>query len=128
MTAAEKKVVLEYGSDYLLQLKIKDDDGINNRDVRNWTWQFKIYNATTAVQVGTTFSGTIPDNDDSLNGTVDILIDSGSVTVDTYPTLVTGDDPFATQFNYFYTLTLVEDGATPKREMRVLRGKLAVRL
>lgn len=190
MTAADKKIILEHGSDYVLRLKIKADDGINNRDMSNWTWKFDIYNSagvklisadhvsprdTSAIVLANelvldqltnntykaiseeslgvdgipthpfidtvywalistptmaidAISGTFSDDEDTVNGDVIVLIDSA--VIDSIPTLVTGDDAFATQYNYYHTLTVTEPGAgtVGVRAMRLLRGKLAVRL
>lgn len=136
MTAAEKKIILEHGSDYLLQLKIKADDGLNDRDVSGWTWVIKIYNASTAV-LASTITGQVPDYVGTVdvpnpaeNGLIDILIDSASI--DSLPTLVQQvTDPFATEYNYYYTLTITDNPVATsdnRRDMRLLRGKLAVRL
>ena len=128
MTAADKKIILEHGSDYILQLKIKDDDGINNRNMSNWTWTFDVYSKAGVIIPTHTSTGVIPANDDSVNGEVTVLIDSAKI--DTIPTAIAGDDAFATQFNYYYTLTVVQPGtpSTSVRAMRLIRGKLAVRL
>ena len=128
MTAADKKIILEHGSDYVLRLKIKADDGINNRDMSNWTWKFDIYNSTGVKLTTPVIDGTFPDNEDTVNGDVTILIDSA--VIGQIPPLVTGDDAFATQYNYYHTLTVTEPGTgtVGVRAMRLLRGKLAVRL
>ena len=109
-------------------MKIKADDGINNRDMSNWVWVFDVYDSD-GVKIPTyTVTATFPANDDSVNGDVTILIDSAKI--DAMPTAVTGTDAFATQYNYYYTLTVTQPGVGTigVRAMRLLRGKLAVRL
>ena len=63
-----------------------------------------------------------------LNGNVAVVIDK-AVTA-TYATLVgTELNPFTTEYNYFYTIDITEDDAVSidKENIRILRGKLAVR-
>ena len=133
MTAAEKKIILDKGSDYRLQLKIKDDDGINDRDLTGWGFKFIIYSldGTEYTSIDKLLSGAFS-GDDLVNGACTIDIDS--TLTSTYSTAIAGtEDVFSTLYNYYYTLTLYEDGANldnaiDTREMRVARGKLAVRL
>lgn len=128
MTAADKKIVLEHGSDYVLRMKIMADDGINNRDMSGWSWVFEVYNKVGTKQTDYAVTGTFGSTTDTVNGDVTITIDSTHVS--SIPPAVTGDDAFATQYNYYYTLTVTEPGATSdvRRDMRLLRGRLAVRL
>lgn len=211
MTAAYHKIILEQASDYRLQLRVKEDDGIHNRDLNGWGWVFEVYNAQGAkqenmclatVQVAgqvtssdceyqsTGLAGvTLHTNDrvwdvssskaykataqgtagyevqggDAITSLVadgvlaeDGNLEDGYCTIEIpaqstkdFPTGISSGNLFATEFNYFYTLTLVEDGATKvtshaplsgvittpgsytsstSREMRVMRGKLAVRI
>lgn len=131
MTAADKKIILEHGSDYVLRMKIMADDGINNRNMANWEWMFEVYDKTGAKVNAYKATGVFTDNEDTVNGDVQILIDSTHI--DTMATGVTGTDAFATEYNYYYTITVTEPhtvGAvtTTYRSIRLLRGKLAVRL
>jgi len=129
MTSAEKKIILEHGSDYVLRMKIMADDGINNRDMSNWTWKFEVYDGSGDKLDANTVTGTFDANTDTENGDVQILIDSAKI--DAIDTAVTGDDAFATQYNYYYTLTVTDDTSNTsdnRRDMRLLRGRLAVRL
>lgn len=134
MTAAEKKIILEKGSDYRLQLLIKDDGGIANKDLDGWSWVFNVYSktdvTTPAYTFSSEFSGDFP-GEDLTNGACTVHIDSASTS--TMNTLIPeGEDPFMTDYNYYYTLTLSGPEGTgtldDNREMRVLRGKLAVRV
>jgi hypothetical protein len=139
MTSAEKRIVLEQGSDYRLQLYVKSDDGIGNRDLTGWSWTMRLYRAadgedvTPIGLVNVPFSGTFV-GDDLANGKCTVHIDSTVTTMpDGLSTLIpSGEDMFDTQFNYYYTLTLkgTEGSGTldDTREMRVMRGKLAVRI
>jgi hypothetical protein len=134
MTSAEQKIILDKGSDYRLQLYVKDDNGLSNKDLTGWGWVIKVYaigNVDTAYK---TFSATFDGDfsgDDLANGRCTVHINS----VDT-GSMVTGipaeEDPFSTQYNYYYTLTLTGpesvDQLDTVREMRVLRGKMAVRV
>ena len=128
MTAADKKIILEHGSDYVLRMKIMADDGINNRDMSAWTWAFEVYNNLGVKQDPYKVTGTFDSTTETVNGDVTIVIDSAHI--NTIPPAVTGDDAFATQYNYYYTLTVTEPGATSdvRRDMRLLRGRLSVRL
>lgn len=135
MTSAEKKIILDKGSDYRLKLRVKSDDGIGNKDLTGWGWVFTIYskdNPTTAVR---TFSGTFTgtfEGDSLVNGRGTVFIKSeGPDGTSTLPTGIVGDSPFLTEFNYYYTLTISgaeTNGQDNSRQMRVLRGKLAVRV
>ena len=135
MTAAEEKIVLDIGSDYRLQLKVKDDDGINDRDLTGWGWAMNIYakdNATVAAYALTsTFDGGFT-GDDLLSGACTVHIDSNVTTgTGSMATGITGPDPFITEYNYVYTLTISgAEGSTSdtNREMRVMRGKLSIRV
>lgn len=137
MTAAEKKIILEQGSDYRIQLRVKADDGINDKDLDGWTWTFKIYNKDGTVYpiagdplTDVPFDGTFA-GDDLLNGQGTVNIDS--LITAAIDTGITGNvNPFDTEFNYYYTLTIkgTESPANsePSREMRIMRGRLAVRI
>lgn len=70
-----------------------------------------------------------------------LLQGAAVISIDSSDTLLlkvgVSTDPFDTEFNYFYTITLYEDftgvcegtlNRNSKREMRILRGKLAVRV
>lgn len=139
MTAAEQKIILEIGSDYRLQLKVKQDDGINDRDLTGWGFKFVILKSdgTGYDTIPGIFTDGIQGNTASqlTNGECTVSIDA--VKTEDYVTGITGDNIFDTEFNYFYTLTLYEDGnsmkssdpvSNTKREMRVMRGKLAIRI
>jgi len=136
MTSAEKRIVLEQGSDYRLQLYVKSDDGRGNRNLTGWAWTMRLYKAADGVDVTPTglvnvpFSGAfVGDHLEEGKCTVHV----NSTVTSSLPTLIpSGEDMFDTQFNYYYTLTLIgtEGSGTPDntREMRVMRGKLAVRI
>lgn len=132
MTAAENKIILDKGSDYRLQLKVKDDDGINDRDLTGWGWKFQMLNTdgTSYALVEDVFTGTYSGDN--------LAAGSGTIAIDSTVTapLLTGNSAetvFDTEYNYFYTLTLYEDGVNKDndvatREMRVMRGKLSIRV
>jgi len=135
MTAAEKKLIIEKGSDYLAMFRVPHDDGITTRDLTGWTWEVKVYKVTDVsnpVAVVTGLAGSR--GEDVANGNVDIYLDSASAIQslpckpDSQTESILVDDPFATEYNYRYTITLIEGGSSPKREMRIARGKLAVRV
>ena len=135
MTAAEQRIVLEIGSDYRLQLKVKQDDGINDRDLTGWGFKFVILSndGTVYRTISSVFTDGVGGNEASklVNGECVVAIDSTET--NTMVTGITGDNIFDTEYNYFYTLTLYEVGSTMvpslgEREMRVMRGKLAIRI
>ena len=133
MTASENKIILDKGSDYRLQLKVKDDDGINDRDLTGWGWKFVILNkdGTTNDTISAAFPGTYT-GDDLSNGACTVAIDS-TITALMNTAIIIADNVFNTEYNYWYTLTIYQDGAgldndLATREMRVLRGKLAIRV
>ena len=136
MTAAEQKIILEIGSDYRLQLKVKDDDGINDRDLTGWGFKFVILNTDGTVYktVSSVFADGVEGNVASklVNGECVIVVDS-TETSTMVTGIIVGGNIFDTEYNYFYTLTLYEVGSTMvpslgEREMRVMRGKLAIRI
>lgn len=148
MTSDEKKIILDKGSDYKLLLTIPADDGINERNIAGWKWEFVLYDATTGEKIsgngitnGVIASATLSTAADDFtnvdapiinqanHGKLDVVIDSAVTS--TLDTKIVGDeDKFGTYFRYFYTLTIYELPlvAGVSREMRLARGKLAVRV
>jgi len=134
MTAAEQKIILEQGSDYRLQLKIKADDGIHNKDMTGWKWVMAIYKASDMTLITNppktenfteAFSG-----DDLISGQVTVHLDSTFTATIPHGNIV--GQEFETNYNYYYTLTIegTEGINTPDnlRTMRILRGQMAVRI
>jgi hypothetical protein len=115
---------------------VKSDDGIGNRDLTGWTWTMRLYKAadggdvTPDELVEVPFSGTFA-GDHLEEGKCTVHVDS-TVTSGLSTHIPSDEDMFDTQFNYYYTLTLkgTEGSGTSDdtREMRVMRGKLAVRI
>jgi hypothetical protein len=133
MTSAEKKIILDKGSDYRLQLYIKSDDGIGDRDLTGWGWVMTIFAKDDPTIAVSTLSATFDGNfsgDDLVNGRCTVHVDS-TVTAGLPTGIETTAYPFLTEYSYYYTLTVtgseLPGSLDPTRQMRVMRGKLAVR-
>ena len=161
MQAAEKKLIVERGADFRIQLEIMD--GLFQKDLTNFTsgMYIQYYSEGIAIDLengltsdtiynlkadgtflednGTNkveFPGILVGVTPGLNGEFNVIIDK-SVTA-TFPTMLDMSkmtNRFGTEYNYYYHIEIDEnavggadDDITVDREnMRVLRGKLAVR-
>lgn len=224
MTAADKKIILEKGSDYVMLVTIPADDGINTVDMHGWGLVFEVFDKTGIAVSGMTlgykqvpgqtlrsaceYVYTVADTltkDGAVQGDVEVVINddvyiestnlvwrakedftwttgttfdsnsthfeedvhlsNGNIAIlvpgeitQNFSTGVTGTDLFATEYNYYHRITLVQKGSmvtahttrdayideggsgkvivsgasyTPNensREIRLARGKLAVRI
>lgn len=162
MQAADKKLIIEKGADFRIQLEIVEGVGFP-KDLTNFTASMYIQYYSEAIDADYGLSadtiynllanGTFVEYDGSnkvafpgvlvgiegsegLNGEFNVIIDK-SITA-TFPTMLDMTkitNRFGTDYNFFYQIEIDEnseagadDDVTVDREnMRVLRGKLAVR-
>ena len=135
MTAAEHRIIIEKGADFKITLRVTKD-GINAVDLSsdgaaaNWSYTFSLRKIVDGELVDVTgfpmtnelISAGTPDP--LANGVFQIVIDKAITGA--LPTLVTSDDPFATEYNYYYAIDINEvSGGT--KDLRLLRGRCSVR-
>ena len=146
MVAPDHKIIIDKGSDYQILIQVPETN-MSIKDVRGWTWTFKIYNqgkGPDSPELYKTYSMSCPaytndlnsldytndyDEIQAANGWVNIRIDASDTA-----TLLTGIsaevDSFATEYNYRYTIDIVDGNVTPgldSEEIRILRGRCAIR-
>jgi len=139
MKAAEKKIVIEKGADF--NLKITVTEGIGTaKNISDHTMGMKIMkqdsngnivylhpgNNTEGAEFNSipyTFEGSVTD---AVNGECNIPIDK-DVTA-SFPLSTTGNDVFATEYSYNYIIDLVSTDIGNGEDMRLLRGRCAVRV
>ena len=132
-TAGNHKIIIERGADFVIDVQVSEN-GIVHKDLTGFTVSMDIKYAdptTKAVTTQDTIPGTlIPDNPDDpadqhtfKNGYIQVNIDKAKTA--TYPTrLPTEYDPFATSYEYYYSINIT---GPDSQDFRVLRGKCAVR-
>lgn len=133
MTAADHRAIIEKGADYKIEIQVSEN-GIDMKDVTGYSVEMviKYQDEAGAIVVLDTIAGYLVEDTVGsgtyLNGNVAVVIDK-DVTA-TYATLVADTlSPFTTEYNYFYTIDITEDGAVSvgKDDIRILRGKMAIR-
>ena len=136
MTAGNHRIIIEKGADFKIELQISEN-GIDMRDVTGYSVKMviKYENAGSITELAPIAGFLVEDTEGSgtyLNGNIAVVIDK-AITA-TYPTLVdAGLSPFTTEYNYFYSIDITEDGiANPSGttgidNIRVLRGKCSIR-
>lgn len=131
-TAGNHKIIIEKGADFDIDIQISEN-GIVHKDVEGYTvtMTIKSANAEGVITTLDTITGSIiPDNPEAptldwtyLNGYVNVNIDR--VATAGYATLLPITfDPFATSYEYFYSIDI---NGGDSDDIRVLRGKCAVR-
>ena len=133
MTAANHKIIIEKGATFKIDIQVSEN-GIVMKDLLGWTVHFALMHDVDGIvtEAYTQLGELVPDElspDDApdspptyLNGNITVKIDGSNT--GTLATLVDPAlDPFITEYNYFYHID-IKDGTD---EIRVLRGKAAVR-
>lgn len=121
-TAAEHKIIIEQGADFTLSAQVFASVG-NALDITHYTGDFILnyYDVTTSniVNVPVTYTYTATN---AVNGDFTITIDK-----DVTKTIPTRTEGFKTSYEYSYSVTLHSDAAHGGDDLRILRGKCAVR-
>ena len=150
MQAAERHIIIDKGVDFTIKLKVTEGIG-SPKNLSGYIPKMRLmrtdadgsiaYASQTSGSVifGTAspayiVEGTITD---VTNGEFEVIIDSSlTSTIDTnLPDFIDDQgnskpnkNPFATEYTYFYSIDLLQGGsAVNKEELRILRGKCAVR-
>jgi len=134
MQAAEKKLVIEKGADFYLKIAVTEGIGTQKdltgasvvmRIMKHNKEDGNIYYIQPNGELTTTkyeFAGTV---NDAPNGECSVLIDK-DITSKFDTGVSSSDNVFMTEYNYFYTIDIV--GAPNGEDMRILRGRCAVRV
>ena len=133
MIAGEHKTIIEVGADFILKLKVTDAIGAAI-DITDYTIAFTIKYDNVDVINYLDNTGTLSDTPysfvdigvtDGPVGELEVRIDK-AITALMPPNLTTeASTLFSTEYNYFYTLDINHAGTS--EDLRVLRGKLAIR-
>ena len=133
-TAANHRIIIEKGSDFQITIQVSDN-GIDMKDLNGYTVEMTIQYQDTEglIQVLDTIAGVLvpdePGGHTYLNGYFKVVIDKS--TTAGYPTRVSSDlNQFITEYNYNYHIDITENSTVSvgKENLRVLRGKCAVRV
>lgn len=129
-TAGTHKIIIEQGADFVIDVQVSEN-GVVHKDLTGYTptMVIKYEDDQGAIQILDTIAGVlVPDvgSDPATygNGYFKVVIDK--LATSAYPTrLPPSYDAFATSYEYYYHIDITGPGSD---DIRVLRGKLAVRL
>lgn len=132
-TAGNHKIIIEKGVDFDIDIQVSEN-GVVHKDVSGFTVKMtiKYTDDVGAIQTLDTITGSIVADDPTLdpgvwtylNGYVNVTIDK--VATAGYATRVPSTmDAFATSYEYYYSVDI--NNATTGEDIRVLRGKCAIR-
>lgn len=135
MTAAEHRIIIERGADFSLRFRATMD-GVSAINLTGSTVRFDLRYVD---EDGNDEAQVIPAGAAGLTtGVYNVADGEGFVLIDKVataliPTRVIGDNPFGTEFRYYYTVTIedIDMGLNPDIKangIRILRGRCAVRL
>lgn len=124
MTAADHKIIIEKGADFVIETQVKDG-GVSNKDLTGFTVSMELlYDNNGTITIQGVYPGVVTD---TVNGILAVTIDKDvTATLDTRITTEQNSNVFATEYNYFYHIDI--SNSSTDEDFRVLRGKAAVRL
>jgi len=146
MTAADHKIIIEKGADFTIEVQAYE--GLTPKDLStdSWTVVMNIQHLDADNTIVSTNTEEVSPKApsvyavgsiiDDVNGIVQIRIDNTDtinlptgINDDTFlgKTDQTDISPFSTEYNHFYTITLV-NATTNTEDLRLLRGKCAIRV
>ena len=151
MQAAERHIIIDKGVDFTIKLKVTEGIG-SPKNLSGYIPKMRLMKTTEDENIayasqtgGSIIFGTSPAYivegkvTDAINGEFEVIIDSSATSnidtnlpkfVDDQGNSQPNKNPFATEYTYFYSIDLLQGGSTPtidKEELRILRGKCAVR-
>ena len=149
MQAAERHIIIDKGVDFTIKLRVTEGIG-SPKNLLGYIPKMRLMrtNADGSIAYASGDGGSVifgPNPayiavgaiTDATNGEFEVIIDSSvTANIDTnLPDFIDDQgnskpnkNPFATEYTYFYSIDLLESGlAASKEELRILRGKCAVR-
>ncbi len=151
MQAAERHIIIDKGVDFTIKLKVTEGIG-SPKDLTGYIPKMRLMKTTADESIayasetgGSVIFGTNPAYivegtiTDATNGEFEVIIDSSATAnidtnlpdfIDDQGNSFPNRNPFATEYTYFYSIDLLQSGSAPttsKEELRILRGKCAVR-
>jgi len=151
MAVEEHKLIIEKGTD--LRVRISVEEGLGTpKDLTNYTFSmYLMYTFDKAIDTGDIADGTIMYVNSAGVGSTDkiAIIDRQSIQgvtgndpvhgkfyvrlnqdiTSALPTRIKSGHPFSTEYNYYYVIDIYQgDDRDSGEDLRVLRGKLAVRV
>lgn len=150
MQAAERHIIIDKGADFTIKLKVTEGIG-SPKDLTGYIPKMRLMKTTADESIayasengGSVIFGTNPEYivegviTDATNGEFEVIIDSSATSnidtnlpdfIDDQGNSQPNKNPFATEYTYFYSIDLLQGGsAINKEELRILRGKCAVRV
>lgn len=132
-TAGNHKIIIEKGADFVIDVQVSEN-GIVHKNLTGFTVSMVIKYVdpiTKVITIQDTIPGVlVPDNPllpvldwTYFNGYLKVIIDKAATAL--YPTRLPAEyDPFATSYEYYYSINIIGPNS---QDYRVLRGKCAVR-